>query len=83
MNYEVVWNAVAEHRLTQLWLSSRLRLAIRSAADRIDAMLALNPHDCGESRAGQERVMLVWPLGIYFEIDELGRRVRVTAVWSY
>ena len=83
MNYDVVWNAVAERRLTHLWLSSRLRYAIKDAADRIDAMLARNPHDCGESREEEQRVMLIWPLGVNFEVDEARRRVRVTTVWSY
>jgi len=83
MIYTVVWNAVAERRLTQLWLSSRLRHAIKDAADRMDSMLARNPHDCGESREGNARVMLIWPLGVNFEIDEPQRRVRVTAVWSF
>jgi hypothetical protein len=27
-----------------------MRQAIRDAADHIDAVLAHNPHDCGESR---------------------------------
>jgi len=83
MNYTVIWDLSAERDLTSMWLASRMRHAIRDAADRIDAMLQWNPSDCGESREGQRRVMHIWPLGVNFEIDEPRRRVRVTAVWSY
>lgn len=82
MKYEVVWNPVAERRLTQLWLASRLRHAIRNAADRIDAELKRNPHACGESRDGDRRVMFVWPLGASFTIDEDQHKVQVISVWQ-
>jgi hypothetical protein len=83
MNHTVTWDPPAERDLTSMWLASRMRHAIKDAADRIDAMLAQSPRDCGESREGNARVMLVWPLGVNFEIDEPNRRVRVTAVWSF
>ena len=83
MSYTVSWDPPAERDLISMWLSSRMRHAIRSAADRIDALLQSNPRECGESREGDNRVILIWPLGVSFEIDEPQRRVRVTAVWSF
>jgi hypothetical protein len=83
MKYAVVWMPVAEQRLTQLWLGSRMRHAISDAADQIDAALERNPHDCGESRDGDRRVMHKQPLGVLFEINDDGRQVRVLSVWSY
>jgi hypothetical protein len=70
MNYMVVWTAVAESRLTQMWLASRMRHAIRDAADQIDAALERNPQQCGESREKGQRIMLQSPLGVLFEIDD-------------
>lgn len=83
MNYLVTWDPPAERDLTSMWLASRMRHAIKDAADRTDAMLARSPQDCGESREGNARVMLIWPLGVNFEVDEPQRHVRVTAVWSF
>jgi hypothetical protein len=83
MNYSVVWTLEAERRLTQLWMASRMHHAVRDAADQIDAALQRNPHECGESRDRNQRVMLVWPLGVLFDIDDDERRVRVTSVWQY
>jgi hypothetical protein len=66
-----------------LWLASRLRHAIRSAADQIDAALARDPNQCGESRDSGHRIMLVSPLGVLFHVDENRRQVRVLSVWGY
>ena len=83
MNYTVVWTQAAERRLTQLWLGSRIRAEIRRAADEIDAALARNPHDCGESRDEGRRIVLVFPLGVLVDIDEAQRQVRVLSVWNF
>jgi len=69
MNYSVVWNPDAENDLTQMWLASRMRHAIRAAADEIDSALVVNPLEYGESRDESRRVMYVWPLGVSFEVD--------------
>ena len=41
------------------------------------------PYDCGESRDGDHRIMLVAPLGVLFRIDHQTRKVRVLSVWSF
>jgi hypothetical protein len=82
MNYKVVWEPPAERDLTEMWLASRLRHLISRAVDQIDAELEWNPHNCGESREGGERVMFVWPLGTSFKVDEVEREVRVISVWQ-
>jgi plasmid stabilization system protein ParE len=83
MRYTVVWTAAAEGRFTQLWLASRMRHSIKDAADQIDAALALNPSECGESRNANRRAMFVWPVGVLFEIDDSQRQVKVVSVWQY
>jgi hypothetical protein len=83
MKYTVVWDSPAERELTQMWLGSRMRHAIKEAADRIDAALQRSPHDCGESRDAGRRIMLEPPVGILFAVDESERRVRVVSVWQF
>jgi hypothetical protein len=83
MNYVVEWDADAERELIKLWLASRMRHAIRAAADQIDAALSRSPNTCGESRDGGRRLMLVAPLGVLFQVDDQNRKVRVIMVWSF
>ena len=83
MNFTVVWTPMAERRLTQLWLATRMRHAIKDATDQIDAALGRSPHECGESRDVGRRMMFVWPLGVLFEVNDDQRQVRVLSVWNY
>ena len=76
MKYTVVWTEAAERRLTQLWLSSRMRHAIRDAADQIDILLEGNPAECGESRDRGQRMLLLPPLGVLFEYCPFGSSER-------
>ncbi|MEX2317199.1 MAG: hypothetical protein WD669_08605 [Pirellulales bacterium] len=80
MNYQVVLMPAADRDLTQLWLGSRLRHKIASALEQIDAELQSDPAICGESRAGDMRIMLVAPVGVLFRIDESQRIVAIHAV---
>jgi hypothetical protein len=82
MKYTVVWTPVAERRLTELWLGSRMRYAMQEAADAIDVALGKSPSDCGESRDGRQRIFFREPLGVLFEIIEGNRQVRVLSVWQ-
>jgi plasmid stabilization system protein ParE len=82
MTYRVVWDPPAERDLTAIWLSSRMRHAVRESADRIDASLARNPHDCGESRDAGMRMMFEGRLGILFTVHDERREVRVLSVWT-
>lgn len=83
MKYSVVWSSEAERQLTQLWLGSRMRSEIANAANEIDAMLAQNPHECGESRDATRRFVLTYPLGVIIDISDLDRLVRVLSIWSF
>ena len=83
MKYKVVWTRAAESRLAQMWLASRMRHLIKEAADEIDASLAQNPYDSGESRDADRRVTFLWPVGVLFTIDEIQKQVKVVSVWQY
>src|SRR5580765_6320207 len=58
MSWKVVWKPEAERRLTSIWLSDRMRQRITDATHEIDAVLATDPLNAGESRDGNDRVLL-------------------------
>ena len=80
MKYTVTWKPSAKGRLADIWLSAEDRAAIASAADRIDRLLASDPMDAGESRSGNDRILIASPLAVVFEVSELDCRVDVLAV---
>ncbi len=81
MRYTVLWRPSAEQDLAEIWMKAADRQAVASAADRIDRLLAQDPVSQGESRSGDIRVLLVEPLGVYFDVEADDRRVWVFAVW--
>ena len=67
MNYTVLWSRSAQSELAELWISAVDRAARSAVADLMDAALASNPFDCGESREQSEfRIMFAFPLAIEF-----------------
>lgn len=81
MNYTVSWQPAAEQQLAQIWNNASDRGVVAAAADEIDRSLARNPHARSESRGGTKRIMFVFPLAIYFKVDDTKRQVAVYAVW--
>jgi hypothetical protein len=80
MTYTVVWKQVAEDVLTLLWIKADDREAITAAANQIDQLLRSNPELYGESREGNERVWIVPPLVVVFEVQDQDRIVTVLSV---
>lgn len=81
MKYTVVWIRWAEDAYVKIWRQASDHAAIWSAAQEIDALLESNPHDAGESRSGDERILLKQPLGVLFLVDQDQPIVRVLWVW--
>lgn len=82
MNYEVVWDQVAERELAAAWLAAADRGAVTRAAAWLDRQLAADPLRLGESRASSvHRVAFRPPLGIEFEVIEDDKRVVVRGVF--
>lgn len=81
MKYSVGWVELAEDRLANLWMGSRIASQITKATDWFDANLAVRPHDIGESRPGNFRIAFEFPLGILFFVDEAKKKVYVIDVW--
>jgi plasmid stabilization system protein ParE len=80
MKYTVVWQPLAEQKLAAIWTDASDRKAVTSAANAIDRLLQLDPELKGESRSGSERVLIVPPLTVAFEIREPDRMGRVLSV---
>ena len=81
MTFTVIRRPTAERRLADLWISSEDRQAVTDAADAIDVLLRASPLEVGESRAGISRILMVFPLSVYYDVREEDRLVAVWAVW--
>ncbi len=72
MSYRVVWAARAREIIdTHYFLASEKggdALALRVAVSRIETQLAADPTAVGESRDDGERVLIVEPITVHYEI---------------
>jgi len=62
---------------------SALRKAILQATHEVDQLLYNQPHEQGESRGGQVRILFLPPLGILFEVDHDKRLVTILRSWAF
>jgi hypothetical protein len=83
MKYTVLWTAEAEDELAELWIAAVDRAAVSFAANEIDVILRNDAPEQGESREGDERILLVPPLGVLFKVLANDRAAYVFAVWRY
>ena len=81
MTYTVLWRPSAERALTEIWLNAGDRQAVTDAADAIDSLLRTVPLEVGESRVADVRVLIVFPLSVYYDVHQEDRTVAVWAVW--
>lgn len=81
MKYTVGWVKLAEDRLADLWMGSRMASQITKSSDWFDNNLAVSPYDIGESRAGNLRIAFQYLLGLLFFVDEGDKKVFVIDVW--
>jgi len=82
MTFTVVWLSSAQGHLANIWTVGPDRTAITKAANSIDRLLRQDPFGYSESRAGNERIMFVTPLGVSYDVIEEDRLVTVWAVWK-
>jgi len=78
------WIQAALDELTTFWLAadSPTRSAITAVVHSLEQELIANPNNVGESREEGERVAIVYPMGVTFEIDDDKRTVHVLHVWD-
>jgi hypothetical protein len=81
MKWTVLWNSDAADDLTNMWVNSPDKSALTAAANRIDAQLAKDPLNTGESRDADDRVHHEAPLGVLFTVDAKDRQVLVVRIW--
>lgn len=72
MMYRVIWRRTLIDQMTRFYTETFGRggdtAAITRAVARIDRLLESNPEQRGESRADYERVLIVSPLTVTFEV---------------
>lgn len=82
MTYNVRWSRRSLDVLAEIWVdsSSEERAAITQTSAAVDRLLQSNPHEQGESRSADRRVLIALPLILTYSIDEPRRIVRVLNV---
>ena len=83
MNWAVIWLDSPLAELARHYLSGRSGVdpdAITDAMAEVDRRLDTDPSAAGESRSGNERVVVVPPLSVFFEVYPDQRTAVVTRV---
>ena len=82
MTYTVIWNPSAENHLATLWVGHPgERAALTRAANRIDALLRIDPGTRGRPYIGPTRILWVPPLAAMYYVSEPDWLARVLKVW--
>ena len=79
-NYTVSWSNECEAKLIELWLDSGDTEAITKSCNRIDALLATDPMNCGREKHEGLREMREPPLRVLYEISPDDRLVQVVGL---
>jgi hypothetical protein len=84
MTFTVIWKHSTVDRLTAYYVSAlesgEDSSAITASVAQIDALLAANPLEQGESRQKQERILIVPPLVVDFEVFDQEKVVLVFGI---
>jgi hypothetical protein len=84
MNYRVVWRRRLRNALHNAafyaYEKGRDADALRQAAADIELALSDNPAELGESREGAERVVIISPLSVTYEVFETSQAVMIYEV---
>jgi plasmid stabilization system protein ParE len=80
MRFTVIWQPPAQGRLAEIWINTDDRQAVTAASHRIDQLLKTDPQMRGESRSRNNRVLVVPPLAVYYDVNEEDRTVHVLTV---
>jgi plasmid stabilization system protein ParE len=82
MRYTVVWTPTAQQELARIWTAATDRNAVSAASNRIDYLLARNPHGVGESRSASARLLIVEPLAVLYRVEDEDCLVTLGVVWA-
>ncbi len=82
--YRVIWTATARAELTAIWNAASMsdnQLLIWATADLV-YQLERDPENVGESRHNNMRIMVSWPLAIWYEVVS-SDKVVIYHIWRY
>lgn len=68
MKWTVTYSPDAQDDLAEIWMYTGDKPAVARAADEIDRLLAHDPLQVGESRAGITRIVMQPPLAAQFDV---------------
>jgi len=83
MSWTVQWTPSAAQQLARIWTDASDKLDVTNAADFIDTQLARDPFHLSESREEETRIMVIPPLAVGFNVDDINQKVRVWVVWRW
>ncbi|MCI0458142.1 MAG: hypothetical protein L0Z62_14355 [Gemmataceae bacterium] len=78
--YTVTWTRVAEDQLAEIWMQASDRGAVNAAQNAIDDELAVDAEQKGTEVVEGLRELTIPPLKAFFEVEEMDRRVQVSAL---
>lgn len=84
MKFRVRWNKAALDDLAAAWLraSPEERRRLTAAARAVEQELRDRPESKGESRSGDERILIELPLAVLFEVDQAKSEVDIHQAWK-
>jgi hypothetical protein len=80
MNFTVIWTALAQAQLADVWLASSNRNGVTAAQHQIDQLLRIDPDTRGVPFFGN-RLLHLPPLRVAFSINWMDMIVEVYDVW--
>ena len=81
MKYRVFWDPDAFRGLRRAWIAAKQPEAGIRAFDVIEQTLSLDAHLQGESRDGENRILIVPPLGVIFQANPERSEVLIVDAW--
>ncbi len=81
MPWIVDWDEAPLDELARLWMQAPDPQAITDAANEVDRQLAITPETKGVEFYG-DRLLVVPPLHVVFQVDSDIRKVKVLHIWT-
>jgi len=80
--HQIHWYVAARNELAELWLNgdSEFRTALARLVAGVERLLQWHPHEAGESRGGNDRIVFVDFAVLYIEVDDVDKIVWVTQI---
>lgn len=83
MKYRVLWDPDAFHALRTAWKAAKQPEAGIRAFDEIEQILGVDAHEQGESRVGDQRILLAPPIGVIFRAKPEIGEVLILEAWMF